>query len=1107
MSNNNNKRTHKRQKSSVSAPFYFIDQNQGQSSPQQSQSQQQQHQIHQSPQHNLQQATPTNHQSQIYDADPYSFNYNFPNKPVASSSAYPAEPDTRNIHSSPLKRPAPNDDDDHHQHQQQHHLLQQQQLSHQQQQQQTPYYPFTSSPHVQSLYSNVDTSQLANTNTSTFQTPLQNFQPITTSANSSPFLNQQPVQHSHSAPPTQQQQQQHHQQQYPSNFDTTNVYPTASFNYQKITDFGPPSTSLQPISTAGTITGSSKSHLASAFKQHQRNNLSISSHFNLFSLTEDASKRQDQQQSNPDPNHRVTIAGRVVTELLSDLIKVDSSNINNYLLSILKKINSPLPVDDFYNLLYNNDRLDAVFNTKIDDKIDKTKVPPNQINPSITSSGPASNEDVSIILINELLNIFKNTNLLVEYFPELANEENKLSHINYHELLRTFLAIKILYDVLVELPLADDDDPLNYTIPRLSIYKTYYIVCQKLIIKYPSSSNTTNEQQKLILGQSKLGKLIKLVYPNLLIKRLGSRGESKYNYLGVIWNSNIINDDINQLSESNDIVELNEIFKGDQKAPRLSLSSILPKKTHRRSSSKGKFKPDFSKSDLSKASDVFISSSSQQQVPLTTLDPHQSQQLRPPFDQSDPQAGPSSQQQFHQQIPQDLSQPSVPKYRDLITTPNLSFIKPFLKYPSDDSFTVLHDEENWFSELKFKIYSTHSQISRSLIHQIFLDSDNLQNNNSILQNLVGAVIKPLIATASTTTDVVDGRIDLHLYLIILVEILPYLLLIKSSTNIYFLKSLRLNLLHLINNLNNEIKKLDSSLFSLENSTIFLILLKKMINLNDLLITFIKLIIKDNTKSIMTNDIENFLKTNQPSDIPSQPSVAGVKVEESDDDSSFLLNLNTFGDLNFNFKNDILSNDMIYTLIGYNFDPAISNELKSSISMNFINEEINLIDEFFKKDLLAFLNDSSLEFESPTHLDTTGAADTESSSSNPKVGPSSSGSGLNTNTDSILNSRELIKLHSLINLIDKRLLSVHYKSKYPIIIYNNFISFILNDILKFIFLKQQQSQLQNLHQHPNDPSDNSQNSFGNWWVFNSFIQEYLSLMGEIVGLHDTLEPSQ
>ena len=88
-------------------------------------------------------------------------------------------------------------------------------------------------------------------------------------------------------------------------------------------------------------------------------------------------------------------------------------------------------------------------------------------------------------------------------------------------------------------------------------------------------------------------------------------------------------------------------------------------------------------------------------------------------------------------------------------------------------------------------------------------------------------------------------------------------------------------------------------------------------------------------------------------------------------------------------------------------------------------------------------------------------------------------------------------------------------------YNNCISYILNDILKHIFLKQQQQQLQSSSSqlHDTQPltqqdtaqgigssssnANNTNSSFGNWWVFNSFIQEYMSLIGELVGLHDNL----
>lgn len=34
-------------------------------------------------------------------------------------------------------------------------------------------------------------------------------------------------------------------------------------------------------------------------------------------------------------------------------------------------------------------------------------------------------------------------------------------------------------------------------------------------------------------------------------------------------------------------------------------------------------------------------------------------------------------------------------------------------------------------------------------------------------------------------------------------------------------------------------------------------------------------------------------------------------------------------------------------------------------------------------------------------------------------------------------------------------------------------------------------------------NSGESSFGSWWVFNSFVLEYLSLLGEIVGLQDLI----
>lgn len=494
-----------------------------------------------------------------------------------------------------------------------------------------------------------------------------------------------------------------------------------------------------------------------------------------------------------------------------------------------------------------------------------------------------------------------------------------------------------------------------------------------------------------------------------------------------------------------------------------------------------------------------------------------------------------------------------------ITSPRLSFVKPFLMYPSETTFTVLsrHSEgENWFQTLLDQLYTKSSAFNRDLIQLILLNNSNLHTSSSILRNLLDSVILPLIYkrnddTNTEYTERQHEKLDLMLYLIIILEVLPHLLLIKASADINLLKNLRLNLLHLINNFNVEVRNINSHLFPLSNSTIFLIILKKLINLNDLLITFIKLISKNSSRSLMSSDIENFLKMSSQT----------MKFEDNSTNNNplnFFFNLNTtsMGEVNFNFKNDILSNDLIYTLIGYNYDPKVNDELKSSISMNFINDEINIVDEFFKNDLLMFLT-SDYDYgddDSESHNRRESQAlheETETEETQADSLPFQTGVSLNapasqdsSSAETVLTIAEMNKLNSLIGLIDKKLLSTHFKSRYPILIYNNYIAYILNDILKYIFLKQQQSQLQlqhwkRLNEHmggsgvggvgssssgggggngadggnsSTDPHGSSQqqsghgggeNSFGNWWVFNSFIQEYMSLMGEIVGLRDCI----
>ncbi|GEQ67642.1 hypothetical protein JCM33374_g1307 [Metschnikowia sp. JCM 33374] len=55
--------------------------------------------------------------------------------------------------------------------------------------------------------------------------------------------------------------------------------------------------------------------------------------------------------------------------------------------------------------------------------------------------------------------------------------------------------------------------------------------------------------QSLILGQSPFGKLTNIVFPNLVTKRLGKRGNSKYNYVGITWDTAMVGEEILELLE------------------------------------------------------------------------------------------------------------------------------------------------------------------------------------------------------------------------------------------------------------------------------------------------------------------------------------------------------------------------------------------------------------------------------------------------------------------------------------------------------------------------------------------------------------------------------
>lgn len=243
-------------------------------------------------------------------------------------------------------------------------------------------------------------------------------------------------------------------------------------------------------------------------------------------------------------------AKNVFEILLKEIFEVNSFNFIHFLVRMLRLCKAHIPLDDFYQLL-NVDLVDPVFDPlpasdgfKIDNR------PPE----------PETSDVMSVC--HRVLEIFKEPKTCINVILGGKYEDTKLGSVNYHELLRSFLALKIIIDALV---VANDETKERPTTQRLTIYKVYFILCQKLFKKYPSVFNELLEQ-KFILGPSKLGKLIKSVYPDISAKRLGRRGCSKYHYVGLSLNPDLVTAEVNALCD-HEIEELAEMF-GDTRQKR-----------------------------------------------------------------------------------------------------------------------------------------------------------------------------------------------------------------------------------------------------------------------------------------------------------------------------------------------------------------------------------------------------------------------------------------------------------------------------------------------------------------------------------------------------------
>ncbi|GEQ70245.1 hypothetical protein JCM33374_g3921 [Metschnikowia sp. JCM 33374] len=205
------------------------------------------------------------------------------------------------------------------------------------------------------------------------------------------------------------------------------------------------------------------------------------------------------------------------------LSTVTAHNVSEFLTECMKEYHRYVSLDDLYNLLFGDISDSALASSAEGLSIQKHE-----------SFGSKFN---GIDFCRLIIDTFRGPHDS-QTLEKRSSQVYSVPIVNFHELLRTFLGIKILC-ILV---LTDQDkDVLSSGCPaftKSSLYKGYYIICQKLFQKY--SSCLCRGIKDIIVSPAKLGRLTNLLYPNLVQKRIGRRGESKPHYLGLNWNYDIV---------------------------------------------------------------------------------------------------------------------------------------------------------------------------------------------------------------------------------------------------------------------------------------------------------------------------------------------------------------------------------------------------------------------------------------------------------------------------------------------------------------------------------------------------------------------------------------
>lgn len=714
-------------------------------------------------------------------------------------------------------------------------------------------------------------------------------------------------------------------------------------------------------------------------------NLSISSHLDMFSLDSVTHKPlynfpQLPQRSSPPGSihlqHQLLLYApetdkapldkdAVLSTIMSQILEVDAINLNWFLLDVIYRVDPGLSLDDFYNVLYNYEGFKSLSGSADDGtKIDKTKY---------TNSQEIQD---AIEIIHSVLDIFRSPELLLEHYPSIDISSLKIGAVNFHELLRSFLAIKVLHHALIQQsPSAEEPS----TIPRVNIYKAYYILCQKLILRYPSASNSTSLQQKIILGQSKLGKLIKLVFPNLLSKRLGRRGKSKYNYLGLCWNSHVVNDEVIKLCEV-DVDKLGEVFK-IQKRPSDSLRS--KSSTLRRHSSVHR---------------PLLSQGHSDSLSLFLYENFPNQRVRA----------------------------------------SSSFINPNIFYPVHDfSMQFLLDDKpgqnNWYNEARAKSWQAledegfDAEGIRMLICEPSLVSEEFADSLDGLSDILFSWL--------TQIEPSDTNIHLHFFMVILLELLFVLFQKDRALDSQKQRKLALNTEKIFLRIKTEIKQLDAEIVEKFDINPFLGVLSRLLHVCQLLTSFFK------------TDIHTYILKEM------QDDVIRVITSKITQDSLFEIH-------------QLLVDTVFAVLTANNYLPQMRGVPLDVGGAEVVNDLVNVVESIVERDLTTFVE----SFMSNLRLDA------------------------DKTFDGSTNDMQIDVVYAVLKIVDA-ILTEDIILRFPIMVVQQLYAGLTTQMLKFVYLTHMSMK------DDNRPQGNP--TFRLWYVLQSFIQEFLNILGELVALRHKL----